>query len=108
MQYAYNTVPYFMQFGSADFGPKMDPIRPKITRNVPNSFPVFYLLLMYYRIALKAHRKVVVGAEIAWKGQERQKKANLSYNTAQFVQYGKIRVKYHTAYYTNTPYNPSL
>jgi hypothetical protein len=65
MQYAYNTVPYFMQFGSADFGPKMDPIRPKITRNVPNSFPVFYLLLMYYRIALKAHRKVVVGAEIA-------------------------------------------
>jgi hypothetical protein len=31
-----------------------------------------------------------------------------SYNTAQFVQYGKIRVKYHTAYFTNTPYDPSL
>jgi len=24
------------------------------------------------------------------------------------VQYGKIRVKYHTAYYTNEPYDPSL
>jgi len=24
------------------------------------------------------------------------------------VQYGKIRIKYHTAYYTNTPYDPSL
>jgi hypothetical protein len=31
-----------------------------------------------------------------------------SHNTAQFVQYGKIRVKYDTAYYTNTLYDTSL
>jgi hypothetical protein len=31
-----------------------------------------------------------------------------SYNTAQFVWYSKIRTKYHTACYTNTPYDPSL
>jgi hypothetical protein len=54
-QYAYNTVPYFMQFGSANLRPKMDPIRPKITRNVPNSFPIYYVL---------------AGAKIALKGQK--------------------------------------
>jgi hypothetical protein len=38
------------------------------------------------------------------------KKGNfcISYIPAQFVQYGKIRVKYDTAYYTNTPYDTSL
>ena len=32
----------------------------------------------------------------------------LSYNAAQFVQYGKIRVHYDMAYYTKTPYDTSL
>jgi hypothetical protein len=31
-----------------------------------------------------------------------------SYNTARFVLYGKIRVKYDTTYYTNMPYDTSL
>jgi len=31
-----------------------------------------------------------------------------SYDTAQLIQYGKIRVKYHTANCTNTLYDPSL
>jgi len=35
--------------------PKMDPIRPKVTQNVPNSFPIDYVLLKYYIIALEAH-----------------------------------------------------
>ena len=43
----------------------MDPIRPKITQNVPNSFPIYYLLLIYYIIALEAYWKAVVGAGIA-------------------------------------------
>ena len=54
-QYAYNTVLYFMHFESADFLPKMDPIHPKITQNVPNSFPIHFVLLIYYILALKAY-----------------------------------------------------
>ena len=42
-------------------------------------------------------------------GKHGKKRQTLkSYNTAQVVQYGKIRVKYHKAYYANTPYHPSL
>ena len=54
-EYAYNTVLYFMHFESADFLPKMDPIHPKITQNVPNSFPIHFVLLIYYILALKAY-----------------------------------------------------
>jgi len=52
-----------MQFGNADFWPKMDPIRPKITQNVPNSFPIYYFSLLYFIKALEAHWKAVVGTE---------------------------------------------
>jgi len=31
-----------------------------------------------------------------------------SYNMAQLVHYGKIHIIYHTAYFMNTPYDPSL
>jgi len=33
----------------------MDPIHPKITQNVPNSFPIHFVLLIYYILALKAY-----------------------------------------------------
>jgi len=43
------------------------------------------------------------------KAKKRQKRQILqTYNTARFVQYGKIRIKYDMAYYTNTPYDTSL
>ena len=61
-QYAYNTIPYFMQFGSADYWPKMDPIRPKRSQFFSNILCVINIL---YKIALEAHWKAVVGAEIA-------------------------------------------
>ena len=67
MQYAYNTVPYFMQFGSADYWPKMDPIRPKRSQFFSNILCVINIL---YKIALEAHWKAVVGAEIAQKGKK--------------------------------------
>ena len=107
VKYALNTqyaVPYCLQFGSADFWPIMDPIRPKFTQNVPDTFPI-YLLSIYYIITLKLTERRLLGRKLP----KDQKMANLqSYNTAQLVQYVKIRVKYHTAYYTNTPYDPSL
>ena len=46
-QYAYDMIPYFMQFGSANFWPKMDPICSKITQNVPNSFPIYMCNQLY-------------------------------------------------------------
>jgi hypothetical protein len=61
----YNTIVFLSNFRSADFWPKLDPIRPKITQNVSNSFPTYYKLFIYYIIALEAHWKIVVGAEIA-------------------------------------------
>jgi len=62
-QDAYNTV--LSNFVSADFWPKMDPTRPKITRNAPFFFPIYNVLLIYYIIALEAHWKTVVGVGIA-------------------------------------------
>jgi len=43
----------------------MDPIRPKFTQNVPNSSPIYYMIFIYYIIALKAHKKAVTGAQFA-------------------------------------------
>ena len=77
----------------------MDPIRPKTTQNVPISFPIYYVLLICYIIALEADLKAVDGAEIAYKGQKTAKMQILqSYNMARFVQYGKIRVRHDTEY----------
>ena len=47
-----------------------------------------------------------MGRKLPKKAKKRQ--ILQSYHTAQFVQYGKIRVTYHSTYYTNTPYDPSL
>jgi len=44
-----------MQFRDAGFWPKINPIRPKITQNVPNYFPIYYMFLIYDIIALEAH-----------------------------------------------------
>jgi len=43
----------------------MDPISPKITQNVSNYFPIYYMILVYYIVALEARWKAVFGAEIA-------------------------------------------
>jgi hypothetical protein len=59
-EYAYNTIVFLSNFGSADFWPKMDLISPKFTLNVPKSSPIYY-----YIIALEAHWKVVTGAGFA-------------------------------------------
>jgi len=50
-----------------------------------------------------------MGRKLPKKAKNGQKRQTLqSYNTAQFVQYGKIRVKCDAAYYMNTPYDTSL
>jgi hypothetical protein len=53
-----------------------------------------------------------MGRKLPKKAPKRQKTAKRhilqSYNMARFVQNGKIRVNYDTAYYTNTPYDTSL
>jgi hypothetical protein len=51
----------------------MDPIRPKTTQSISNSFPIYYVLLIFYVITVEAHRKAVVGAETAYKGQKLQR-----------------------------------
>jgi hypothetical protein len=43
----------------------MDPIRPDITQNVFNPFPMYYMLCIHYIIALQALWKGISGAEIA-------------------------------------------
>jgi len=91
----------FKQFGSADFWPKMDPIRQNHP-NVYNSFPMHYVLFN----SIKAHWKAVFGAETAKKAKNPQ--ILQPYNTSRFVQYGQIRVKYDTAQYFNTPFDTSL
>jgi len=45
---------YLKHFGKADFWPKMGPNRPNVTQTVSNSFPIHYMLLIYYIIALEA------------------------------------------------------
>jgi len=63
MENAYNTIVFSSNFGSADFWPKIDPIRPN--QNVPNYFPMYYVLFINYLIANSGSWKVVIGAEIA-------------------------------------------
>jgi len=63
-EYAYITIVFSSNSGSAGFWPKMDPIRPKITQNVLNSFPIYVMLLLHYIIALKAHWKAVAGRKL--------------------------------------------
>jgi hypothetical protein len=76
----------------------MDPICPKITKTFP-------ILFQYIMCSLKGR----CWRNLPKKAKNRQKRQILQpYNTAQFVQYGNLRVKYHAAYYTNTPYDPSL
>jgi len=74
---------------------------------VPNSSPIYYMLLTYYMIALKSGCSW--GKNLPKKAKKWQKRQILQFkNTARFVQYGEIRVKYDMAYYTNTPYDTSL
>ena len=101
---------YLKHFGKADFWPKMGPNRPNVTQTVSNSFPIHCMLLVYYIIAMESRWKAVFGAEVALK---RPKIGNCGqilhpYILARFVQFGKIRVKYGTTYYTKTPYDTSL
>jgi hypothetical protein len=101
---------YLKHFGNAGFWPKMDLNRPNINQTVSNSFPIHCMLLVYYIIAMESRWKAVFGAEVALK---RPKIGNCGqilhpYILARFVQFGKIRVKYGTTYYTKTPYDTSL
>jgi hypothetical protein len=97
-----------MQFGSADFDPKWTRFAPKS----PKMFPILFLYIMCYYIlfistgiSLKGR---CWGGNCLKKPKNGKKRQNLqSYQQAQFVQYGSLRVKYHTAYYTNSPYDPS-
>ena len=67
----YNTIVLLSTYGSADFWPKMDLVRPKVTQNVPFPFQYFSMLLihyvMYYILSLEARWKAAVGAKIALK-----------------------------------------
>jgi hypothetical protein len=105
-QYVYNTVPYFMQFGSADFWPDSPQNHPKYSQFFSNILSVINILYN----STGSSKKGRCRGEDCLKRPKNSKKRQIaqSYNTAQFVQYIKIRVKYHTAYYTNTPYDPSL
>ena len=58
---------------------------------------------------MKLTERPLLGRKLPKKVKKGKRRQILqSYNTAQFVQYGKIRVKHHTGFYTNTPYDPSL
>jgi hypothetical protein len=97
-QYAHNTVPYFMQFGVPVFDPKWTQFAPKS----PKTFPILFNILCAINILYNRTGSPLKGR--CWGGNclkspKNGKKRQIlqSYNTAQFVQYGKIRVKYHTA-----------
>jgi hypothetical protein len=50
-KYAYNTIVFLSNFGSADFWPKMDPIRPKITQ----MFSKLFRSIICYKYIIKWH-----------------------------------------------------
>ena len=64
-QYAYDMIPYFVQFGSANFDPKWTRFAPKSPRTFPTLFQ--YICVINYITALEAHWKAVVGTGIALK-----------------------------------------
>jgi hypothetical protein len=72
----------------------------------PTLIYVINVLHISKRSLLKDH---IWGGKLPKNDKTRQNRQYLpSYNMAQFVQYCSIRVKYDTAYYTNTPYDTSL
>jgi hypothetical protein len=90
VKYACNTIVFLGNFGSAVFLPKMDPICRKIIQNFPNSFPIYYMSLIYYITALLTEWPLL-GRKLPKKAQKRQK-GNFCNRIIRlnFCQYGKI------------------
>jgi hypothetical protein len=77
----------------------MDPNCPKITKFFYNILYVIIIIYSSIESSLKGR---------FWGGNCQNSAILQLYNTAWFVQHGKICVEYDTAYYTNTPYDTSL